>query len=85
MRRLGSGFEGWSNGRGEMMIGLVQCCCAEVGRSLLIVGCSVVGGMVQERRSGCGIAVVERRRIGNDSQAWVKELLRRTGGPWSLR
>jgi hypothetical protein len=61
-RAVGSGSGRWSSGRDGMRIGWVRCCWVEVGHSWLIVGCSAAGGMELglERRSGCGIVVIER-------------------------
>lgn len=70
-----------------MRIGWVRCCWVEVGHSWLIVGCSAAGGMVLglERRSGCGIVVIERCGIMGGSRVWVMEPLRWVGGSYLTR
>lgn len=84
---VGSGFGKWSSGPDGMRFGWVRCCCVEVGHSWLIVGCNAADGMELgwERRSVCGIVVVERCAMMGGSQVWVMGLLRWVGGSYSMR
>lgn len=75
---VGSGSGRWSSGRDGVRIGWVRCCWVEGGRSWLVVGCSAADEMELglERRSACGILVIERCEMMGGSQVWVMEPLR---------